>query len=155
MFVPFWFRYPTPHRSFEEGGACPGLLVGWGTPTVPTLVRTGYPLQGTSRWVYTPFSGTHSRRRLNSCHRPKWRSGGGTPRLPSVQDPNPPVLPKEGGTPLGRYRGGIRQNSHADKIGFVRVSDITFQEYTGYVTSIHEYWQMRMVELLTQAFPLF
>ncbi|MCK9594017.1 MAG: acylphosphatase [Methanoregula sp.] len=35
------------------------------------------------------------------------------------------------------------------------VSDITFQEYTGYVTSIHEYWQMRMVELLTQAFPLF
>jgi len=31
-------------------------LEGWGTPNVPALVRTGYPLQGTSRWGYIPFS---------------------------------------------------------------------------------------------------
>ena len=32
--------------------------------------------------------------------------GGGTPSVPTVEDPHPPVFPMGGGTPLGRTGGG-------------------------------------------------
>jgi hypothetical protein len=105
-FAPFWLQDPTPHHSFGEGAACPALLGGGGTPPSRHLSLAGTPLQGTQGGTPHPFSGTGLRRRLNSCHRLKTGSGGGTPSLPTVEDPHPLSFPWEGGTPLGRLGGG-------------------------------------------------
>jgi len=81
---------PTPHRSFAEGGACPALLVGGGTPAFASPVNGRHPPKGTQGGTPLPFSGTGLHRRLNPCHRPERGSGGGTPTVPTVQDPHPP-----------------------------------------------------------------
>jgi hypothetical protein len=88
---------PHPPPIFLEGGCLPGTLDGWGTPYLPTFVRTGYPFQGTQRGTPLLFSSMGLRRRLNSGHRPKWRPGGFHERVP---------LP-----PTNLWGGGCRSRS--------------------------------------------
>jgi len=107
LFAPFWFRDPTPSLFAGEGGAWQALLRGWDTPTFASPVNGRHPLQGTQRGTPHPVSGTGLRRRRLSGHRPKrGYGGGGTPSVPTVEDPHPPVFPMGGGTPLGRTGGG-------------------------------------------------
>jgi hypothetical protein len=70
---------PTPLSFQWEGGACPALLEGGGTPAFASPVTGRHPLQGTQGGTPLPFSSTGLRRRLSSCHRPKMGSGGGCP----------------------------------------------------------------------------
>jgi len=87
----------TPALFVGEGGACPALLGGGGTPAFASPVNGRHPPKGTQRGTPLPFSGTGLRRRLYSARRPERGSGGGTPTVPTVQDPHPPVFPKGGG----------------------------------------------------------
>ena len=86
-----------PVRDFTH----PLVKKGRGGPAPPPDPDRVPPLQGTPRGTPLPFSDTGLRRRRFSSHHPKRGSGGGTPTMPPVQDPHPPVVPMGGGCPFG------------------------------------------------------
>jgi len=103
-------RFPaevkTPSRLFPATDFThPLVKKGRGGPAPPPDPYRVPPLQGTQRGTPLPVSSTGSRRRLNSYHRPERGSGGGTPTVPTVHDPHPPVFPKGDGCPFGQGRG--------------------------------------------------
>jgi len=105
VFVPFWFWYPTPHRSFGEGVPIRRFWrVGVPQPSLHRLMA-GTPLQGTPRGTPHPFSGSGLRRRLNSYHRPERGSGGG-PHRANCPRPPPPIFSRGWGGTFGQGRGG-------------------------------------------------
>ena len=101
---------------FGCGTLPPACLLGWGV--LVFFFSRGTPLPPPAIWLAgipptqvpkvappLPFSGAGLRRRHYSVHRPKRGSGGGTPSVPSVEDPHPPVFQWEGGCLSGAPGG--------------------------------------------------
>jgi len=97
---------PHPPRFFLEGGACPALLEGGGTPPSRHRSMAGTPLQGTQRGTPSRFPARVYVGDYTQVIAQKGDREGGPPWYQRSKYPTPLSFQWEGGPPLGRTGGG-------------------------------------------------